>query len=528
MEPSNETDKSNQDEEDSFFDALEDFPFHDCAIAEESEQSISDSILSESSPEIPNPATTLRRRSTSHRGISGTESKDSNSESSCISSDITQNDAKTRYKEKRYKLYRDLKENEKNLDVIESTRWNGDRVDLVGVTSKVDEDENDDQKMESKASVPVGNLVDEADELGDPSAENLLEFVVGMLIKAVGFQVNLFVSFITFPIWALYSSYMLVVDPFGVMRRGRGFLMHKLVCLWNSISGLLSPLMVDWLKEQKSIWKLVLRFGLGIFWSSYVCIILFGYLVFSIMISGFLVRYLVENPIEIKNELYFDYTESRPVAFVPIMACGGVGCGGDCEEKSLGPRVIPPNHKLQANVLLTLPESAYNRNLGIFQVRVDFLSADGKTLASRRQPCMLKFKSETLHVLLTFFKLGPLITGYLSESQTLKVKNKGFVEGDVPTSCLKVIIEQRAEYRPGAGIPEIYDASLVLESELPLFKRIIWCWKKTIFVWISIVVFIIELLFTLICCRPVIIPRSRPRNVPAVYDSTPNRLQRLS
>ncbi|KAL9355292.1 hypothetical protein Peur_053262 [Populus x canadensis] len=38
---------------------------------------------------------------------------------------------------------------------------------------------------------------------------------------------------------------------------------------------------------------------------------------------------------------------------------------------------------------------------------------------------------------------------------------KGFREGDVPATFLKVIIEQRAEYRPGGAIPEIYDASVI-------------------------------------------------------------------
>ncbi|EEF40133.1 conserved hypothetical protein [Ricinus communis] len=212
---------------------------------------------------------------------------------------------------------------------------------------------------------------------------------------------------------------------------------------------------------------------------------------------------------------------NSPAAFVPIMSCGGIACGVNCEEQSLGPRIIPPNHKLQANIILTLPESGYNRNLGIFQVRIDFLAADGKVLSSKRQPCMLKFISGPIRVLLTFFKVAPLVTGYMSESQTLKVKIQGFTEMDMPTSCLKVIIEQRAEYRPGAGIPEIYDASLILESELPVFKRLIWCWKKTLFLWIIMVLFTIQLLFTLICCRPVIIPRTRSRNVPAGSNSLP-------
>lgn len=148
----------------------------------------------------------------------------------------------------------------------------------------------------------------------------------------------------------------------------------------------------------------------------------------------------------------------------------------------------------------------------LLKVRVDFLSADGQTLASIRRPCMLRFRSEPIRLVQTFFKVVPLVTGYVSEIQTLSLKLKGFVEKEIPTACLKIMIEQRAEFRPGAGIPELYDASLSLESDLPFFKKIIWRWRKTLFVWISMSLFITELLFTLVCCRPLIIPRSRRRD----------------
>ncbi|CAI0475662.1 unnamed protein product [Linum tenue] len=130
---------------------------------------------------------------------------------------------------------------------------------------------------------------------------------------------------------------------------------------------------------------------------------------------------------------------------------------------------------------------------------------------------MLKFKSEPIRILLTLFKVVPLVAGYISESQTLRLRIRGLAGGDVPTSCLRVMIEQRAEFNPGGGIPELYDASLA---------RIIWGWKKTIFVWITLISFVMELLVALICCRPVILPRPRPRNVstPEVHSSSRNNL----
>ncbi|XP_011039372.1 PREDICTED: uncharacterized protein LOC105135956 [Populus euphratica] len=550
-----------------FFDALDDFPFHDCIVTDQSTLSTSTSTLYDHSPDTSSPVSGLRHRSISLVGI-----KDAHADPSLIGSDaLVIDDPGKRRRESRLKLYHDLKGNKRNLDGAESTRSISDRVcarraDSSAVGGVGEEEEKEESTVTRANDDRVGDSVDSAGELdksprraessavggvGDEEKKdesmvttanddrvadsaasageldestNLLMFVAGLVIKAVGFQLNLLVYSITFPLWILYCFYMLVVDPFGAIRRGRGFIVRKLVSLWNLVGGFFGSFLDDWLKEHKTIWSLLMQFGWGLFWSCYVCVILCGLLVFSVMLSGFLMRYLVEEPIKIRQDLNFDYTKDNPVACVPIQSCGGVA---SCEEnigdiKSLNTRVIPPNHKLQVSVLLTLPESEYNRNLGVFQIRADFLSADGKTLASKSHPCILKFRSEPIRVLLTFLKAAPLVAGYISESQTLALKIKGFTERDVPTSCLKVIIGHRAEYRPGAGIPEIYDASIVLESELPLLKRIIWYWKKTIFIWAAMVLFMMELPIVLLCCRSVIIPRAMLRDGSAINNSTPN------
>lgn len=85
---------------------------------------------------------------------------------------------------------------------------------------------------------------------------------------------------------------------------------------------------------------------------------------------------------------------------------------------------------------------------------------------------------------------------------------RGITEASEPVMGIRIILEQRAEFSPGAGIPEIYAASLKLEAELPLLKRILWNWRWTLFVWSSMGFFVFELLLALICCRPCIFPRS--------------------
>ncbi|TXG47703.1 hypothetical protein EZV62_026997 [Acer yangbiense] len=481
MDPPNPT----NDDDDEFFDAFDDFLFNDCNSTDQSHPSTS------VSNEIP--ASTFRRRSLSRRR---TEVDDS----------------KTSFGERSYKNYRKLIENE--IDLERKSESSTDRVDSVPHESV----ENEESTVTTENDVRVSDSAESVDSLGESlESSSLLVYLAGLVIKAVSFQFNLLISFVLFPIRVLFFSYMIIVDPFRTIKRGKEFLLLKLYNLCKFICGSVSPLVSGWLKEHESIWKLVFRIGWGLFWAIYVGFILCGLLVFSILISGLFMRYLVEEPIQIKETLNFDYKENSPVALIPLTSCYGASCGVKCEENkgswlSSESRVIPIGHKLQVTVILTLPESEYNRNLGVFQVRVDFLSVNGKPLSSSSSPCMLRFKSEPIRLLLTFLRAAPLVAGYVSETQTLKVKLRGFKEGNVPTSCLKVKIEQRAEFWLGAGIPQIYDASLILESELPLFKRIIWYWRKTIFIWITMTFFTVQLSFMLICCRPVILPKARPRD----------------
>ena len=113
-----------------------------------------------------------------------------------------------------------------------------------------------------------------------------------------------------------------------------------------------------------------------------------------------------------------------------------------------------------------------------------------------------------MHFIETFLQSVSFLSGYSSESQVIRLKMRGITQGLEPTTAVRIILEQRAELGRGAGIPEIYAASLKLEAELPLFKRLLWNWRWTLFVWSSMGFFVFELLFALVCCRPCIFPRS--------------------
>ncbi|KAJ0259799.1 Seipin-3 [Hirschfeldia incana] len=310
---------------------------------------------------------------------------------------------------------------------------------------------------------------------------SLLGSLATLVIKSIEFQVSLMLTFIKFPPCLIHICLSFVTDPYRTMRRGRRYLLSKVVELCEF--GLKD--------DNKHVLKAVRRLALGLLWAMHVGIVLFAMLAFAFMVSGFVITCLTHEPLVVKESLSFDYTKYSPEAYVPIT------------------RVNTPNHRTEVSVSMTLPESEYNRNLGMFQVRVDFLSENGQVLATSRRPCMLRFRTEPIRLVQTFIKIVPLVSGYVSETQTLNLKLKGFAEKDIiGTACMKVMIEQRAELRRGAGIPEIYDASLLLKSEFPFLKSIIWKWRRTLFVWISMNLFITELVCVLVFYMCVIIPRT--------------------
>ncbi|GAB2299013.1 hypothetical protein Dimus_033088 [Dionaea muscipula] len=533
---------STSDDEDHFLDASDGFPFSDYfsdTIGDSVSQSQSSSSFSASSPEskliefnpksrrdTPSSAPVRRRRSFGNHQRSRRDTSPRDLTFGCsIDDEISRMNETTTDAERGFvsdtkrMISGDFGDHGREggnsaFDAAEQSSGRPvERVgEEIGEDSTVTNAARDDRIMGEEVSTSVREF--------DGDQSSFLVVLAGLVIKAIGYQFSLLISFITFPLWVAYRLYLFLVNPFQAVRRGRGYLIGMPMRICNAALEIVTPYLSKWFEENKSLVQLVLRCGWGLFWSAYVCVVLVGLLVSGFVVGGLMMRPVLEEPFRLKQALNFDYTQSSPVAFVPIMGCPAMACV-NCVVKAVGGnvgamRVIHPNHKLQATIEMSLPESDYNRNLGMFQVRMEFLGTNGKALASSSHSCMLQFRSDPIRMLLMFFKVIPLVAGYVSESQTLKLTFNGFTEDVVPTACLKITIEQRAEFGTGgAGIPQVYDAFLLVQSELPFLKRILWQWRRSIHVWLSMMVFTVELLFALVCCRPLVIPRVRPQGAAA-------------
>ncbi|KAG1360919.1 seipin-2 [Cocos nucifera] len=463
-----ETELDDRSSPDPFFDALDSFSPEETLEPIPPPESIAN--RPRDGIHAPSPAALRRRRPASWR-IPAAGVKDSSSSDSPSSS--------TSVRESRTEILLTLKDQE----VWEAPDNSSSTLTSDQISS------GRDRKMETslQSLATSGAPVRESPPFdGGSPPQGILVFIVGFAIKAVAFQLSLLISSVTFPIWLLHGSFLLLINPFGTLRRARVAIQERALRLWKGLMGKVIPFVFERLESQQG-WGSWRRGG------------------------SLLMGRAVEPPLQMTEDLNFDYTKPSPEALVLVGSCnGGSASGGKFGAWEHGGwRLVPPNHEMQLTISLTLPESDYNRNLGMFQVRAEFLSADGNVMASSSQPCMLRFKSSHIRLTETFLKSGTLLAGHSSESQFLRLKMTGFTEGTEPTACIRIILEQRAEFRPGAGIPEIYSASLKLESELPLFKKLIWNWRRTLYIWISMGLFIMELLSFLVCCRPIIVPRSR-------------------
>ncbi|KAK8960990.1 hypothetical protein KSP40_PGU011254 [Platanthera guangdongensis] len=377
--------------------------------------------------------------------------------------------------------------------------------------------------------------------INESPSQRFLVSLADLVVKSILFQINLLIKCLTLPTWLTYSSLLFVANPLGTLRSTVDGMKMKILWFCKVAMDSFRPFVPEMLRKHHGIGKLAGRMACGCFWSLYVGTVLSGLLLMAFFSASLLISRIAEEPLKMSRSLNFDYTKASPDALVPLMPCDGAECSFKFDKqvgfsKPAARRLIPRNHKLHLIISLTLPESDYNRNLGIFQVfytpvelyviyfdaitlyvvRAEFLSINGEVISGVSKPCMLRFKSPPIRLMETFIKSGPLLAGYSSESQVINMAVSGFTEGPEPTMCLRIVLEQRAEYRPGAGIPEIYTASLKLESELPILKKMIWNWRRTLLVWSAMGFFIWETLIVLVFFRPLLFPRIRWARVASV------------
>ncbi|XP_058102533.1 seipin-1 [Magnolia sinica] len=241
---------------------------------------------------------------------------------------------------------------------------------------------------------------------------------------------------------------------------------------------------------------LILRkLGFGVLGAAYVCLVLVLVLVVSVLLGVGLVRLWMEEPVFVREPLHFDYTDVNPSAIVTF--------GG--KRRMLGMKAwgIPVGHTFHVSVMLLMPESGFNRQVGVFQLTAEVISATGSILARSSQPCMLRFRSLPVRLMRTLIMAIPLLMGISSETQEVTVGILRYKEGHPKTKTIRVSLKPRAGTM---ALPELYTADIIMNSQLPWRKELVRNWKWTFYVWASLYIYITILVILICCMRPIIFP----------------------
>lgn len=216
-------------------------------------------------------------------------------------------------------------------------------------------------------------------------------------------------------------------------------------------------------------------------------------MVVATVLGIWLVRMLSEEPVFVREKLFFDYTNENPTAEL-YLGCPGEGKG------LMG---VPVGHTYHVSLTLLLPESDFNRHIGVFQVNAEALSSNGYVIARSSHPIMLRFRSMPVGLVRTFFLGVPLLLGLTSETQKLQVEMLNIKEGNLRTKAIRVSLVPRSGT---SYLPQLYEAEILIKSELPWTKRLMHNWKWTLYVWATMYVYIILLIILVSCFRPVLFP----------------------
>ncbi|KAL3725663.1 hypothetical protein ACJRO7_030662 [Eucalyptus globulus] len=258
-------------------------------------------------------------------------------------------------------------------------------------------------------------------------------------------------------------------------------------------------------RVPSSLSLLLKRLGLGFIASAYVCMVLTLLVALSAVVGVGLVRMWVEEPVFVRQRLHLDYARLHPQAVLSFCSGGddgGVGlCEGFRQKKHAG---IPAGHTFSVSLSLLMPESDYNRRIGIFQVTAELLSANGEAIARSSRPCMLRFRSLPVRLMRTLVLSIPLLLGVSAETQTIKVEVLRHKELRHPrTAAIRITLIPRAGT---SSPPQVCEAEIAMNSQLPWAKDVVRNWRWSFRVWASLCTYVALLLTLLCCCKTLVLP----------------------
>ncbi|KDP26868.1 hypothetical protein JCGZ_18026 [Jatropha curcas] len=237
---------------------------------------------------------------------------------------------------------------------------------------------------------------------------------------------------------------------------------------------------------------LVRKIGFGVLGAVHVVMVLISVMILAGFLGVGLVHYCVEEPVFLRERLFFDYTDVNPKAVFSF---------DSIKRRQMG---VPIGHTFHVSLELLVPESDYNRQIGVFQLAAELLSSNGLVIAKSSQPCMLPFRSLPIRLLRTCLMSIPLVLGISAETQKISIQILNHKEGHYSrTKSIRVTLIPRAGT---SYLPQLYESEILMKSKLPWTKQIVRNWKWTISIWVTLYIYILLVIIIICCCRPLLFP----------------------
>lgn len=132
------------------------------------------------------------------------------------------------------------------------------------------------------------------------------------------------------------------------------------------------------------------------------------------------------------------------------------------------------------------------------------LSVNGEVIARSSQPCMLRFRSLPVRLMRTLVLGIPLLLGVSAETQKIKVEALKHKEPRHPrTAAIRITLMPRAGT---LSPPQLYEAQIAMNSQLPWAKEVVHNWRWSFCVWASLCTYTTLLLALLCCCKNLVLP----------------------
>ena len=240
--------------------------------------------------------------------------------------------------------------------------------------------------------------------------------------------------------------------------------------------------------------SLVKKTALG----SIFALFLSTFFLFISIFFAFALRYLVlpSGTAIMREDLFFNFAEKTPTAMAsfveqPIYWEGsGKGIENSTKEQTrtttnivkktlaflpwfsrkVQERIVSPHSTFDVHVQLDVPDSEYNRKVGMFQVKAELVTTSGETILDSMRPTLLRYQSPLVRWMKTLAYWPFHLVGFVEEKQTIDVRVFSKIRERRDFTRVAVKLLPRGQTKSGM-LPEIYSASATISLRMNILQK---------------------------------------------------------